>query len=536
MRLAAALAFVLAQTAPFVETIEVRIHNVDVIVTDQEGNAVHGLRKDDFELLEDGKPQTITNFAEYAEMVDRRSRLSTEQGQAGLPVLHAPPPRKLVFFVDHMSVHPQTRGRLAKNAAELLGKTMREGDEAVVIRPAAPDEKIALDFIGDRDAVRAALKSAIDESTHRTNVAFTAEMRRFKSDAQHAVNPKDLRKIARRHASYVKRRVDNRLAVLRAIVATLAPLEGRKVLVTVTESLPAQPGREFFDFLTGDEMITAGSFDTPSDFLDTDYVDMRPAIADLARLASANGITIYGLQPEYDLRIEPPGGEVSVKQVHRAMGNTAETLHVLTEKTGGKWFVGDARVDDALRTIERDVQSYYSLAYRAGDALDQAHKVEVRVRNRPELIVRARNEVTRRSPKRDMSDRIVAALVTAKVPNEIGARASAPAKEKGRGRYSVDVDVGVQIGKLTLLRDGNVYRGKFTVHYAVSGKDSDFVSGVEPEQVVEIPAAEVEAARAKVWRHTLHMNIDKGQHQVAVGILDGVSHASGMATLAVEVK
>src|SRR5205809_6935145 len=47
-----------------VETIEVRVTNVDVVVTDRAGNPVHGLTRDDFELLENGKPQTITNFYE----------------------------------------------------------------------------------------------------------------------------------------------------------------------------------------------------------------------------------------------------------------------------------------------------------------------------------------------------------------------------------------------------------------------------------------------------------------------------------------
>src|SRR5256885_14744736 len=47
-----------------VETIEVHVVNVDVVVTDREGNRVRGLTRDDFELYEDKRPQTITNFYE----------------------------------------------------------------------------------------------------------------------------------------------------------------------------------------------------------------------------------------------------------------------------------------------------------------------------------------------------------------------------------------------------------------------------------------------------------------------------------------
>jgi hypothetical protein len=136
-----------------------------------------------------------------------------------------------------------------------------------------------------------------------------------------------------------------------------------------------------------------------------------------------------------------------------------------------------------------------------------------------------------------MTDRVVAALVTANVPNELGiaARANPPVKEK-RGGYNVDVDVGVLIGRLLLLRDGDKYRGKFTVHYAVSASDSDFVSGMDQEQVVEVPVAEYETAKSKWWRHTLHMKMGAGEHHIAVGVLDGLAQRAGMATLKVDVK
>ena len=537
------LAVLLATQTPLTETIEVRIHNVDVIVTDKSGKPVHGLRQDDFELLEDGKAQKITNFAEYAEAE------AIEPGRTESAPLHqTPPPRKLVIFVDDMSMHANNRWRLAKNAAELIDNTMRPGDEAVVIRPVPPGQKVAFDFSGDRDVVHAALKKAVDANTYRPDVAFEGEVRRFVMDLKHAAgNRRAIQEVKRRYAARVKRRVDNRLAALRAVLATLAPLPGRKVLIMITESLPAMPGREFFDSQEEQALEIPATFDAPSDFLSGDYVDMTPVIEEIARIASSNGITIYGLQPEYDLRLQAGGdvtsrrssgfGATNAMRVQRAMQNTAETMNVLTEKTGGTWRVGGTRTDDILEMVARDIQSYYSLAYRASDDFDRAHRVEVRVRNRPDLRVRARNEVVRKSLPREMTDRVVAALVTENVPNDLGiaARAAAPVRQ-GVGKYNVAVDVGVYVGNLTLLRDGDKYRGRFTVHYAVSGKESDFLSGVEPEQIVEIPVVQWETAKSKIWRHTLHMRMSKGQHHVAVGILDGVSQRAGMTTLNVDVR
>ena len=67
-RLAALLTLIAATSVfpqqPLVETIEVRVANVDVVVRDRHGNPVVGLTKDDFELFDDGARQNLTNFYE----------------------------------------------------------------------------------------------------------------------------------------------------------------------------------------------------------------------------------------------------------------------------------------------------------------------------------------------------------------------------------------------------------------------------------------------------------------------------------------
>src|SRR5258708_11563581 len=50
--------------APYVEKLDVRVINVDVIVTDRKGNRVTGLTKDDFEIYQNGIPKPISNFYE----------------------------------------------------------------------------------------------------------------------------------------------------------------------------------------------------------------------------------------------------------------------------------------------------------------------------------------------------------------------------------------------------------------------------------------------------------------------------------------
>jgi len=64
---------------PVIESIEVRVVNVDVVVTGRDGKPVTGLTKEDSEILEDKRPQKITNFYEVrgGESVQAIEKLTT---------------------------------------------------------------------------------------------------------------------------------------------------------------------------------------------------------------------------------------------------------------------------------------------------------------------------------------------------------------------------------------------------------------------------------------------------------------------------
>ena len=48
-------------------TVNAGLVNVDAVVTDSDGNFLPGLKKENFRILEDGKPQIITNFTPSGE-------------------------------------------------------------------------------------------------------------------------------------------------------------------------------------------------------------------------------------------------------------------------------------------------------------------------------------------------------------------------------------------------------------------------------------------------------------------------------------
>lgn len=526
-------------TTPFNEAIDVRLHNVDAIVTDAKGNHVPGLREEDFEILEDGAPQDITNFAEYSE-VAAAAPLSESGGSA--TALLKPPARKFVLFIDEMNMHPVTRKKFTDSVNKLLERALRDGDEAMIVRPTTAD-KLVLKFTGDRAAIRAAVAEAMDAAIFRADSPKQLEDRQFQIELG-AGGGGDQRQVASRIGKRVRRRIEQRLGNIRAIVASLAEEPGRKVVITVMEALPAMPGREFFRISRLD--TEPAVFDTPGDQFRGEYIDLTPVITEIARIASSKGITVYALQPEFEhptapgtveTKADTTGGGRPNLTVTDQLDNTETSLNLLTEITGGKWFRGDTRVADAFQQVTLDVQSYYSLAYHGSGALDQARKVEVRVKNHPELHVRTRGEVVRKSPRRELNDRVVASLVYPPSHNGLGIALEEGSKRREGRRVASNVDVLVPLGKLFFTEQGGVHRARFTVHYAVAGERTDFVNGIEPEQLVEIPDAEWKAAQSQHWRHSLTLNVRKGTpHRVAIGVLDSSSQEWGIEALTISAK
>src|SRR5947207_13141662 len=60
------------------QKVDVRVVNVDVTAVDGSGKAVTNLTRDDFEVLEDGQPQAITNFLLISKAPAAAPRASTD--------------------------------------------------------------------------------------------------------------------------------------------------------------------------------------------------------------------------------------------------------------------------------------------------------------------------------------------------------------------------------------------------------------------------------------------------------------------------
>ena len=98
----------------FSDVIDVRVVNVEAVVTDRKGNRVRGLTANDFELLVDGEPAPIAYFTEIDEGIARAAPVSGTKVVEAMRALQAGElvgTNFLVFIDDFFSIR-QHRDRV----------------------------------------------------------------------------------------------------------------------------------------------------------------------------------------------------------------------------------------------------------------------------------------------------------------------------------------------------------------------------------------------------------------------------------------
>ncbi len=251
-----AVAFPLLAQQKLVESIEVRVVNIDVVVTDRAGNPVTGLTKDDFQLFENGRPQTITNLYEVRpETTIPAPAPAATAAAAAEPTL--PPPaemriRRFVIFIDNYSLHPFKRNQIFKSLNKFVDEQMRPEDEAEIVLW-TQSLKIITPFTTDRKALKAGIAQLSERSNSGMSIDDQAEQ--VKRRCQDLLQMAQDRTIAMAqaydqckgevsaHADHVWMITKTLLEAMRLTMTTLSGLEGKKVMVFAGAHLPEQPGR-----------------------------------------------------------------------------------------------------------------------------------------------------------------------------------------------------------------------------------------------------------------------------------------------------
>jgi VWFA-related protein len=526
----------------FLESVDVNVVNLLVWVTDKKGNPVGGLRRDDFELFEDGRPVRISNFFAVESGKPAASRIPSELAledtqDTSLPLLAIPEEQRLnlIVYIDNFNIAPANRNRVLRRLRGFLYDTIDREDQIMVVshdrslhirQPFTNDPDLALDALVELERLSG---HSTDRLATRLRVLQTIEQL---DDGAYALSE------ARSHADYVSTEMRFTLKRLRSIVNSLSGLEGRKALLYVSDGLPMTPAEDLF--LAVDERFPrVGARAEAMGF------DLSPEFRKLGAQANSAGVTFYtldagGAETHASLSAEDPGtaqggSRIMVDSLYIA--NLQEPLHMIADATGGLAVTNTNAVERSLDRVGRDFDNYYSLGFPAEHGrTGRYYKLKAKVK-RPGLRVRHRDGYRDQTREKLLADGSLAALYFDYQHNLIEAKVVfRPGSTSPDGNYVVPLAVQVPLANLTLVPDQERHIGRFRVAFAVMN-DKGEVSAVQQlaPVTVEIPQQDIEMARSRYYTYETQLLMRRGNSKVAVSIHDELSDQSSFVHRTVSV-
>ena len=367
----------------------VTLVTTDVIPRDSNGRFVADLTTNDFTLLEDGQPQTITSF----QMV---------QGGRTYNLLAPPPPpsavpeglvlpqakprttdvagRVLLIFIDDLHFEPELSPHVRKVMQTIADTLIHEGDLVTVLSSGPSFIEIGPTY--DKKTVVEAV------SKIRGSGLIPMEILRNLESPQ---GPADIRARAQM-AFYTAYRV---LTDLEAVS------NRRKAVIYVSNGYDFDP---FPEGRAGTDRIQGGRFSDPLRFTieqDNPYfslgkitadIDLHRLMRELVLSANRANATLYTLDPR-GLASVVDFGAVNVDQSEwrTHIQKTTSTLRYLAEETGGFAIVNTNDFASELKRVDAETSDYYLIGFTSSnpDPTKRTRALEVKV-NRPNITVASR--------------------------------------------------------------------------------------------------------------------------------------------------
>lgn len=505
-----------------IESMEISLVNLDVFVTNKAGERVHGLKKDDFEVFENGVAKPITNFTEYnaAATTDITTTTATQEA----PTAPAQK-RTIIVFVERFHLPPFRNAPFFTALRKLLHDSLRPGDRAMIVtwnrgilltQQKLTDSLPALDHA--LDAVAALSLKPLANLTGETRfmVDFAGGFDAQAAALLGAPNTDGLADLAMDAVAQMEKSTQERkVRAINALIRVVAAEEGKKIMLLATHRLSRVAGAEHY-FNNGRDMIALEK---------RAAIDMTADLKSIDETANASGVTIYPMFAEgletttmdsADLQPVPTAS-------YQTLINETSALKEIAEETGGLTASGPD-VTRLLPQIGEDLESYYSLAYREDSGrAGKARSVVVRAKDRS-LTVRSRREAVQKSDVTRMEDRVLAALFN-NAPSSGFPLNVVVGRSQPRGKHMrIPLAIHIPIFALTQLPDGRDYAGAFSVYFAWGGKLGGISDMSHETRTYAIPASGVANARATGHlTYTVQLDVDQKTETLAFGVLDEVS-------------
>ncbi len=571
--------------------IEVRLAEIEVVVTDRRGDPIAGLARENFEVFQDDRPVELTHFSAIPTAAVSTAAVSTAAVSTA-----AAKPLHLVIYVDRGFLEPGDLRDVLQALKVFLREALAPSDRVMLVT-AARSLELRQAFTSLPELVVSKLDDVRElpggSRLAREYQSLLRDMTRVKNEG-HDLLTRDPVRAARTfvsriqsYAAEVEGEVRQTTAQLQQLIQSIAGLPGRRAVLYVGGRVPASNGRRLFDAwedafgrssslqiadnpggddsgLGGGAGAGPGSSDPGLDSLAaasaSSDLGAQRAIEEAAEAASAHGVVFHTLDAasQRDTSLLAPGDMVLPARGASArsgavlaggsLADATSSLRGLAWSTGGRSQAGGRNFAAALARIGSDLRAYYSLGFVPLPPKGESSRIEVRLRdagNRDKHQVRHRSVLRFKDRDTLEAERTVSALLLEEMENplSVAVEAGEPALAED-GAWRLPLSITVPLAKLALVADGRVHAGRLSIYTATGGlgRVGSVTKAVVP---VRIPNRELLTSLGRRLAYQLELTLPAGRgfpgggpvgHRVAVTVRDDFRPRSSTATAALGIE
>src|SRR3954468_5312490 len=378
------------QTATPTFKAQVEYVEVDALVTDAQGQFVRGLTKDDFQVFEDGKRQTIATFSLVDIPVERADRPLFASRPIDPDVRSNERPfdgRVYVAILDDLHTEALRSQRVKLAVRQFIERNLGANDLMAILSTGGRSQD-AQEFTSNKRLLLAAVDKFMGRKLQSATLSRNEEYYRQRDAGEPDARILDPDEMERAYHA------QSMLSTLRQVADWFGGVHGRrKTMLLFSEGIDY----DIYDVIR--------QYDAPGNSASSIISDIRDTIAATAR----SNVSIYAIDPrglttQGDDTIgvtsfadnDAGGGGVSrpgigLSSLRNELQLSQDSLRTLADESGGLAAVNRNDFTGVFERIVRDNSSYYVLAYYppTDKKGGKFHKIEVKM-SRPGLSVRSR--------------------------------------------------------------------------------------------------------------------------------------------------
>jgi len=513
--------------------VEINYVEVDAVVTDRDGRFVADLTREDFEVLEDGKRQSIASFG----LID----IPVEKADAPLFIPRAVEPdvatnqrpfdgRVYVLVLDDLHTEAGLTPLVRTAARRFVETQLGANDVAAIVT--VRGSGASQEFTSNRRLLLAAIDRFSGKSLRSATLNRVDDYYLTRGSPA-AAAPRDIEE----HERAFNAR--STLVALRNIADFMANVRGRRKAVVL--------------FSQGLDYDIVDVFNNPA------ASDVRQDTYETIAAATRANVSIYSVDPRGLVGFPGLGAEVggfpidsdpayrlNPQAMHEELRVMQDSLRVLSDETGGFAAVNTNDFAGAFERIRSDNSRYYVLGYYATNERrdGRLRKIEVRV-NRPDVRVRSRKGYVAPRGKAPSNQVIQAKEGTSPALRETlnsplaisGLRLTASAVPfKGAGGKASVLLVAQPDGRdLRFTEKDGRYEGELELSAIAIDKNGKVAGGVRHVLKMPLKPETYKMVSREGIRVLARLELEPGVYQVRVGALDKGSGRTGSVHYDLEV-